>query len=173
MHWFLCWLVYLWIHQALVAKEWEREYWGLLCKQRGIPRRCQVDGRDLKHSSNKPGIYRGLPGETWVSINSTPKPQEWMRNRRHTCQDSFTCNWHNLSWNHCSGILNWTSLVPQRFKTMGAWLLSLLMGKKKSQDLQKVFSEIFHPLPIASQCKRKGEFKGTDYRTRFSWKQMV
>lgn len=118
VHGFLCWLVYLCIHQALVAKEWERGYSGPLCKQRGIPRGCQVDGRELKHSGNKPGIYRGLSGEKIMSVNSTPRPLKWMRKRRCTCQDSFLCNWHNLSLNHCSGIFNWTSLVPQRFRTM-------------------------------------------------------
>lgn len=56
-------------HRALVAKEWEREYSGPLCKQRGIPRGCQVVGRELKHSGNKPGIYRGLPGQKRVPIN--------------------------------------------------------------------------------------------------------
>lgn len=67
---FLCGLAYLCPHRALVAKEWEREYSGPLCKQRGIPKGCQVDGRELKHSGNKPGIYRGLPGQEPVSINS-------------------------------------------------------------------------------------------------------
>lgn len=73
VHGFLCSLACVRIRQALVAREWEREYSGPLCKRRGIPRGCRMNGKELKHSGNKPDIYRNVPGQAQVSLNSRPQ----------------------------------------------------------------------------------------------------
>lgn len=58
----LCSLAYVRLHEALAAGEWEREYSGCLYRRRGIPRGCRMNGKELKHSGQKPGIYRDFQG---------------------------------------------------------------------------------------------------------------